>query len=471
MLSRLPGRYGLLWTASLVSCVGDGVLLTAGPLLVLSLNDNPTVVAGAQVAVTLPYLLLGLVGGVAVDRFDRRRLMAGLDFVRSALLALVVFSLLVGVARIPLLLVTLFLLAAADTVFRTAVQTTLPLLVPAERLVRANGRLMAAETLGLEFIGPALGGLLFAAAVSLPFVVDGVSFAASGLLVLLALAGPRATWAADGPGAAAAADAAAADAAAKSAPRAPRPGIRGVLREAGEGLRWMWREATLRFLATSSATINFFTGATNAVIVLYAHDVLHLGKAGFGLLLSCAAAGGVLAGFVSGKIADRLGVRGCLTLAVGLQAVDQTVLLLAHDRVLTALALTCSSFAVVQFSSVSLALRQSTIPKELLGRVTSVYRMLAWGSLPVGAMTAGLFVGWFGLRSTFALGAVALAVLAVLVLTRAAALGLEMPVPAAPAAPPAVPVTVPTTAPPADPQTEEAAATGPARTDRRQETS
>ncbi|MFJ4677918.1 MFS transporter [Kitasatospora sp. NPDC088783] len=415
----LSGRYGLLWAASLVSCVGDGVLLTAGPLLVLSLNSNPTVVASAQVAVTLPYLLLGVVGGVAVDRMNRRRLMAGLDFTRSALLLLVVLSLLAGVARIPLLLVTLFLLAAADTVFRTAVQTTLPALVPAGRLVRANGRLMAAETLGTEFLGPALGGLLFAAAVSLPFVVDGVSFGLSGVLVLLAFAGLRTAPAEEAAPAAA----------------GQRPGVRGVLRDAGAGLRWMWGESTLRFLSASSATINFFTGATNAVMVLYAHDVLHLGKAGFGLLLSCAAAGGVLAGLVSGRIAERLGVTRTLALAVGLQAVDQTVMLLASSRLLTVLALSCSSFAVVQFSSVSLALRQSTIPKELLGRVTSVYRMLAWGSLPVGAMTAGLCVGWFGLRSTFALGAVALAVLAFLVLTRSAALGLEIPVPTDPRPP------------------------------------
>ncbi|WP_441251312.1 MFS transporter [Kitasatospora sp. McL0602] len=410
MTTEAGRRFALLWTASAISCVGDGVLLTAGPLLVLSLNSDPKVVATAEVAVTLPYLLLGIFGGVVVDRMERRRLMVGLDLARGLLLAVVVASLLIGVAQIPVLLVALFILSTADTVFRTAAQTVLPSIVPKDALVRANSRLMSAETIGTQFFGPALGGLLFAASVTLPFLVDGISFAGSGLLVLFALPmaarslGRKGAGAADGPAGAGAGQ-----------PKEARPGI---LKEAAEGVRWMWGQGTLRFLAATSAVINFFTGATTAIMVIYAHRVLHLSGSGYGLVIACGAFGGLAAGLVAGKVAKKVGIKGALALAVGLQAVGQAVLFVASDRVLTVLALSSASYAQIQFSSVSVALRQAQIPSALLGRVTSVYRMMAWGSVPLGAMVAGLVVAWVGLRVTFAVGAVLLTVQVFRVLVR-----------------------------------------------------
>ncbi|MCM1951397.1 MFS transporter [Streptomyces sp. G2] len=409
MTIRLGRSYALLWTASALSYIGDGILITASPLLVLSLTSEPMVVAAAEVALTLPYLLFGIIGGVVVDRLDRRRLMVTLDFARAVLLLLVLISLSFDVVQIPVLLCTLFLLTTADTVFRTAAQTALPSIVPKEGLVKANARLMSAEIVGAQFAGPALGGLLFAGAVALPFLANGVSFALSGLLLLLALPARRATRAASE---------------AAEPGTAPGPFRAGVLKEAAEGVRWLWTQSTLRFLAASSATINFFTGATNAILVLYVHQVLHLSNAAFGLVVACGAAGGVIAGMVAGRVATKFGTRNSLVFAVALQAVGQGILFVSSNTVLTVLALACAGFAMVQFSSVSVALRQSTIPDHLLGRATSVYRMLAWGSLPLGALTAGLAVTWTGIRSTFALGAVVLTALTFWVLLRSSDYGL-----------------------------------------------
>ena len=421
----LGRRFALLWTANTISCIGDGILLTAGPLLMLSLTTDPTTVASAQVAVTLPYLVFGLAGGVAVDRMDRRRLMAMLGFASCALLVLVVLALQAGLAQIPILLISLFLLSAGDTVFRTAAQTVLPSLVEPDALVTANGRLMGAETVGAQFLGPALGGLLFAGAVALPFLVDGVSFGMSGLLILFALPMARAVLQASNTTGAGLA--AGTESVPESAPDpVPKPvaGWRGVVRDSGEGVRWLWQQRTLRFLAGSSAVINFFTAASAAILVIYVHRVLDLGGFGYGVIQSCAAAGGVLAGLAAGRIATRLGVVNSLAMAAALQAAGQLILFVASDRVLTVLGLSAASFATVQFSSVSVALRQTLIPDAILGRVTSVYRMFAWGSLPVGAVAAGLTVSWFGLRFIFGLGAACMAALMLTVLLRAKAYGL-----------------------------------------------
>lgn len=403
---HLGKSYAWLLIASAISATGDGVLLTAGPLLMLSLTSDPRIIAAAQVAVTLPFLLLGMIGGIAVDRTDRRRLMVMLHFIRSLVLVVVVLVIWIGLGRIPVLLVALFLLSSGDTVFRTASQAVVPSIVASQNLVAATGRMMTGEVVGTNFVGPAIGGFLFAGAVTLPFIVDGASFALAGVLVLMALpAGfyPKRT---------------------ESSTRSPGRGGRGVLAESVEGFRWLWARSTLRFLAASSAIINLFTAATTAVLVIYARKVLHLSGVGFGLLEACAAIGGILAGLLASRVAGRLGTKGSLTLAAALQALGQLALAVGRDRLLTVLALASAGFAAVLFTSVSTALRQTLIPDELRGRVTSVYRMLAWSSLPIGAFLAGFMVDSLGLRSVFVVGTACMAILFLVIQLRAQAYGL-----------------------------------------------
>jgi MFS family permease len=402
---RLGRPYGYLLVASVISAIGDGVLLTAGPLLMLSLTSDPRLIAAAQVAVTLPFILLGMVGGVAVDRMDRRRLMSALHLVRSVVLVVLVLAIWAGFGQIPLLLAGLFLLSSGDTVFRTASQAVVPSIVTTDNLVAATGRLITGEVLGTNFIGPAVGGFLFAGAVALPFLVDSASFVIAGVLVLLALPASLAARPTEG-----------------GVAQLPRHA--GILADSMAGFRWLWANATLRFLAGSSAVINLFTAATTAVLVIYARRILHLGAIGFGVLEACAAIGGIVAGLLAARIARRVGTRNSLAIAALLQGLGQLTLALGRDRVLTVVALASAGFAAVLFSAVSIALRQTLIPDEFRGRVTSVYRMLAWGSLPIGAFAAGLMVDSLGLRSVYAVGTVCMAALFALILLKAHAYGL-----------------------------------------------
>ena len=79
--------YRRLWSATLLSNVGDGIRSAAFPLLAAALTNNPVLISGLAVAGQLPGLLLGLTAGSLADRFDRRRLVVAVDAVRLALLA------------------------------------------------------------------------------------------------------------------------------------------------------------------------------------------------------------------------------------------------------------------------------------------------------------------------------------------------------------------------------------------------
>ena len=80
MFAGLGPEYRKLWAASAVSNLGDGITLVAGPLLAASLTRDPALVAGLTFAQRLPWLLFSLLSGALVDRLDRRRLMAAVEF-------------------------------------------------------------------------------------------------------------------------------------------------------------------------------------------------------------------------------------------------------------------------------------------------------------------------------------------------------------------------------------------------------
>ena len=149
--------YRRLWTAAAVSNVGDGIRETALPLLAAALTHDPKLVAAVAFANRLPWLLLSLVSGALVDRWDRRRIMTLADGARMVLMVGLSAAVLTDRASIALLCGVAFLLGSAETLFDNAAHAMLPSVVSRDDLENANGQLEAAMLVGNHFVGPALG--------------------------------------------------------------------------------------------------------------------------------------------------------------------------------------------------------------------------------------------------------------------------------------------------------------------------
>jgi MFS family permease len=388
--------FAKLWSASAISGVGDGIVLTAAPLLALSLTSDPRLIAGVTTALTLPYLLFSLPAGVITDRVNGRRAMAAVDGFRAVLLG--GFTVLVATHRVDLLALyaCLFIIGTCDSFFRNTSQTIVPQVVHPDALVVANSRMMAAEIVMNEFLGPMTGGFLFAAAAVLPFGIDAASFAASSTLLTRLRTRTELQPAAP--------------VAAAPPRRPPLPSrLRGLLVDLAAGLRVLWRHRLLRSLAVIAGLNNFVSYAILAVLVVFAHYDLHLSKAGYGLLLGAAAAGGVIASRLGPRIARALGRERTLLVAMTAQAGSYVVIFTTSQPLLTAAMLAVAAGATILWNVVVVVLRQTLVPSEVLGRVTSIYRLIAWGALPVGSFCGGLLAAAFGPRSVFALAALVLA--------------------------------------------------------------
>ena len=377
---RLSRDYWRLWWANAISSTGDGAFVAALPLLAVTITQDPRLVSVVAAATYLPWLLLSLPAGAVVDRYDRATLMWRAQAVQAAVVTIIVVLVVVHQASIETLAAAGFLLGSAEVIFSNAAQSILPALVPPELLPKANGSQQVSLTVGESFLGPPAGSLLFAAAAALPFGLDAASFAGSAALVARL---PRTGHAPKN---------------AENAENAKRPKIRTQI---AEGLRWLAGHRLLRVVAVLLGIYNFANQMGQAVLVLLATQTLHVSSRGYGLLLAASAVGSVVGGLVNPILSRRIGMLPSLVLPAFVTAAAFVGIGLAPGPIVVAALLAVQGFSVTMWNVVTVSLRQRVVPAHLLGRVNSVYRMLGWGLMPLGALAGGFVAHAAGLRAPY----------------------------------------------------------------------
>jgi MFS family permease len=389
MRNGLGTNYWRLWTASVVSNLGDGISGVAYPWLASVVTRNPVNIALIGVATRLPWLIFTLPAGVITDRVDRRRLVVWMDVLRTVVTVGVAVTVLMvqsdlaspeaiatGSARPPVqagfllavLYVSATLFGMAEVLRDNAAQTLMPSVVAREHLEKANGRLWGAEMVMNSFIGPPAGGLLLAVAFSLPFFIDAGTFAVAAAMVAL-LAGSFRPRPAEG------------------APE--RRSFGGDLKD---GFRWLWNHRLLRSLAIILGLLNAAASAATATLVLFAQEILGLDATGFGLLASAGAVGGVAGSFLAARVSKAIGSGRSLALSLGTLTVTWAVIGVTSSAPLVWAMFALSAFTAVLWNVITVSLRQAIIPDHFLGRVNSVYRFFGWGMMPIGIFLGGWLV-------------------------------------------------------------------------------
>jgi Na+/melibiose symporter-like transporter len=385
--SPMPRNFRLLWAATALSNLGDGLRLVALPLLATSVTSDPRLIAGVVVAERLPWLLFILPGGAWADRFDRRRLRMRLDLARAVVMSVLVGAILLDQASIVVIFAVAALLASAEAIVDSSSMAMMPATVEAQDLERAIGRLGSTELAMNDLVGPPLGGLLFGLAVAVPFGVDAATFVGAALVMWMMSGDYRP------------------DAASPAA--AERQSMRASL---AEGIGWLWRHRLLRTLALVSTVLGTASFIGNAVFVIFATDTLGLSELGFGLLLVPGALGGIAGSLIAPRF-KRFPLRRTLPLAVIGSGASTWSMALTGSPILVGALTGVSLGSIMVWNVLTLALRQRLIPDAMLGRVGASYRFLVYLGMPFGALVGGLLTNEFGVRSAiFVSGSLLIAV-------------------------------------------------------------
>jgi MFS family permease len=366
--------------------LADGVLWVALPLLAVQLTRSPLLIAGVTVAARLPWLLAPVAGAFA-DRLDRRQSMVRVNLVRTVLLGGLALAVAADLASLPMLYAVAVLLGVAETLFDTSAQSLLPALVDRDDLTRANSRLFAVELVANTFIGPPLGGLLAAAGLAVALGVPAAAYLVGAGCLALIVGSFRAAGA--GPA-----------------------GSTRLRDDVAEGTRFVWRHPVLRPLAVMLGAQNMAWSAGFSVFVLYAvaPGPMGLSEAGFGILSATLGVGSLLGTWLAVPAERRLGRVRTLVLGVVLTGAGLVVPALTADAVLVGASFVMSGVAMVLWNVVTVSLRQRITPDRLLGRMNAAYRLVGWGTMPVGAALGGFLAEALGLRPTFAVSAALVAV-------------------------------------------------------------
>ena len=384
MSKKLGSSYWKLWTATAISNLGDGVSMVAYPWLASAVTRSPILIAAAGFASRLPWLIFTLHAGVLTDRFDRRKLIVAMDFMRGLLTVFVGFVVFFNKDSFPALdeltsitnletnwpiyftlLITAFLFGLAEVLRDNSAQTLMPSVVDKENLEKANGRMWSAESLTNSFIGPPLGSLLIGIAIFIPFFFFFFSF----FFAVALIASPKGTFK-------------------PVADDKPREKI-NFKAEIKEGYAWLWAHPLLRPMAIILGSMNGLGTMVGATFILFAQEVLETSVFTFALLGTAGAVGGTVGGLLAPKISAKLGSGRSLAMTLAAAPIGSLIIALTTTWQVVWVVVVFETFFAILWNTITVSLRQSIIPTHLLGRVNSVYRFFAWGSIPIGMFVGG----------------------------------------------------------------------------------
>jgi MFS family permease len=377
MPPRLGRGFRWLVASSWVTDAGDGLALSAGPLLVASQSHDPILVASAVLLQRLPWLVFGLYAGAIADRLDRRLLVVVCDGLRAVVIGLLSITIISGTVNIAVVLVAMFLMGVAEVFAGTAVRAILPMLVERDDLGIGNARLQTGFVAMNQLVGPALGAFLFATGMAVPFVTQAVCVALGVLLVSRIGTAPS---------------------------RVDAEGDRHIRREIAEGIRWLLNHAAVRTLALVMFTFNITFAVAWSTLVLYATRHLGMSEIGYGFLATSAAIGGLAAtpayDWLERHVRLATLMRTCLTLEV---LVHLAMAVNTSQVVAVLLMFVFGAYAFV-WSTIASSVRQRATPAEFQGRVGSVYSVGLYGGLVIGLAIGGPIADVWGLTAPFWVG-------------------------------------------------------------------
>lgn len=368
--------FGLLWAGMSISIVGDGFYQVALAWQVYLLSDSPTALSLVGAAVTLPHVAFVLFAGVLSDRFERRKVLIVADLLRG--LAVGIMGALAASNALELwhVIALSAVYGVGEALFGPAFTALVPDLVPHDELAQANSVDSIVRPLGLNMLGPALGGLVITlSSAGSALLLDAASFGVS-IVALLAMR-PR--------------------------PVTARPDQSSV-QDIREGLSyvrqhtWIWGT-----LVAASVTLLFFMGPLRVLVPYVVKNYLRGEASDLGLVFAAGGVGSILAslGFSQRGLPGQpvvLMFAGWSIATLGIAGFGLATTLW-HAALISFVIYGTSTFSQLIWAT----LLGMYVPRELLGRVASLDWMLSIGLVPVSFVATGPIADAIGASQTLVL--------------------------------------------------------------------
>jgi MFS family permease len=363
----------LFWFARVSAMIAHQMLAVAVGWQMYTLTGRALDLGLVGLAQFLPSFFLVLAAGHVADHFDRRRVLQLCMLTEALAAAGLAAGSATGWIDEHAIFGLIFVVGTARAFQMPAMQALLPALVPAPLLSRAIAANASAGQAAI-IAGPALGGILYVAGPAIVYAASTMLFLLTGLMIFLIRAG-------------------------RTRPNASAAGWASVL----DGIRFIRRQPAV-LGAISLDMFAVLLGGATALLPIYAHDILHTGPWGLGLLRSSTAVGalGMALWLAHHPLRGRAGRR--MFAAVAVFGLATIVFGLSTSFVVSLIALTVLGAA----DMISVVIRQSLVqlqtPDHMRGRVSAVNALFIGTSNQLGEFESGVTAAWLGTVASVVIG-------------------------------------------------------------------
>lgn len=390
MFSSRPGLWRhadflRLWAAQAVSAYGSRITRTALPIIAVAMLDQPESIVGVLMASQLaPGVVLAVFAGGIVDRGNKRRLLIGADLVRAGAVASLPLAWALGVLSMAHVIVVGALVGAASALFQITDNAYLPALIGKSQLEEGNAKIESTEAIA-EITGPASAGVLIKLlGAPLTVIIDAASYLWSAALLgrIRAHEEPAAE---------------------------PSQAARLGGSDFAVGLRVVFGHPIVRPIVVSHMVWALSGGFFIALYTPFCLRVLGLDTSVFGVVVAMGGVGALAGSLLSRAFVRRFGLGRTLVMTSALSLACALFIPLAGGSFalivtfLVAHQLLSDGFSVA-FVIQAVTLRQTVLPKDVLGRANAAIHVCTASLLPIGSLIAGLLAEALSTRTAVWIG-------------------------------------------------------------------
>ncbi|MEA3019588.1 MAG: hypothetical protein QOI47_1112, partial [Actinomycetota bacterium] len=364
--------FALFWSAALISNVGTWVQNTTVPFVVYELTGSKSLLGITAFLNVFPTVLVGPYAGSLADRLPRRKLLIITQLAQAAVAATLWLVWLLGRGSVPTLLILVTLFALTNGLTIPAWQSYVTELVPRPDLLNAVA-LNSAQFNAARAIGPAIAGIVLATlGPAWGFFLNAVSFGTVIIALLLMHTVDVVRERPEG----------------------------NVRRQFAEGLAYVRSQREIVLCISMLALVAGLGMPVSQLMPVYAADVFHVGKQGYGLLASALGVGGIIAtpivgGWGSAVRKSRLVLGTIVVYALALLGFAH-----APGMVIAVIAVGLAGACFLTIASTLNTTVQLLVDERLRGRTMAIYVMAFTAAYPIGSLIQGWTSDQVGVQAT-----------------------------------------------------------------------